>query len=117
MQTQLSTQTTPRKRKNAVPIYDQHIVVSPGVRGGKPRITGRRITVADVVDLHLKRRQSVDEIVHEFNLTYAQVYAALTYYYDHLTEIEEREVEESTAVEAIKQSYPSKLQAKLNSRD
>ena len=116
MQTQLSTPTPPRKRRNVVPTYDQHIVISPSVRGGKPRVVGRRITVADIADWHLKRRQSVDEIVLEFNLTHAQVYAALTYYYDHRTEIEEREAEESAAVEAIKQNYPSKLQAKLNSR-
>lgn len=117
MQTQVLTQTRPRKRKNAVSIYDQHIVVSPGVRGGKPRIAGRRITVADVADWHLKRHQSVDEIVGEFSLTHAQVYAALTYYYDHRVEIEEREAEENATVEVIKQRYPSKLQAKLNSRD
>lgn len=116
MQTQLLTQTPARKRRNAVSIYDQHIVVSPGVRGGKPRIAGRRITVADVADWHLKRRQSVDEIVSEFSLTHAQIYAALTYYYDHRVEIDEREAEESIAVEAIKQIYPSKLQAKLNNR-
>jgi uncharacterized protein (DUF433 family) len=29
-----------------------HIEVTPGVRGGKPRIAGTRITVADVVLLH-----------------------------------------------------------------
>jgi uncharacterized protein (DUF433 family) len=27
----------------------QHIEISPGIRGGKPRLAGTRITVADII--------------------------------------------------------------------
>ena len=58
---------------------DQHIEISPEVRGGKPRITGRRITVADIVIWHEWLGRSADEIATEHDLTLADVYAALTF--------------------------------------
>ncbi|MCJ7619243.1 MAG: DUF433 domain-containing protein, partial [Anaerolineae bacterium] len=37
----------------------QHIEITPGVRGGRPRIAGRRITVSDIAIMHLKMGRSV----------------------------------------------------------
>jgi uncharacterized protein (DUF433 family) len=37
----------------------QHIMQTPGLRGGKPHIAGRRITVSDVAFFHLKWGMSV----------------------------------------------------------
>jgi uncharacterized protein (DUF433 family) len=54
----------------------QHIEITPGVRGGKPRIVGRRISVSDIVIMHLKLGQSVDEIATEYDLRLADVYSA-----------------------------------------
>ena len=60
-----------------------HIESSPDVCGGKPRITGSRVRVQDVV-AWTEAGQSPDEIVGSFpNLTLADVYAALAYYHDH----------------------------------
>jgi len=95
-------------------VLGQHIVKTPGVMGGKPRIDGHRIRVSDIVVWHEKRGWSPDEIVDQFpGLTLADVYAALTYYFDHRAEIEDEFAREAKQVEKFKGRYPSKLQRKL----
>jgi hypothetical protein len=59
---------------------------------------------------------SVDEIVKDYDLSHAQVHAALAYYYDHRAEIDAREATDLAEVERLRQRYPSKLQAKLADR-
>jgi len=64
------------------------IVSTPGVRGGKARVEGTRICVLDVVYFH-KASKTPEEICGAYpELTLAQVYSALSYYYDHTDEIE-----------------------------
>jgi uncharacterized protein (DUF433 family) len=71
------------------------IVRTPGVRGGKPRIAGHRITVADVAIWHERMGMSPDEIVSEYpTITLSDVYAALAYYFDHREEVD-REIREA----------------------
>lgn len=66
----------------------QHIELTPGVCGGKPRIAGHRIRVQDIV-LWTEQGQSADEIASSFPpLTLADVYAALAYYHDNRAEID-----------------------------
>jgi uncharacterized protein (DUF433 family) len=115
MQTQTSAPAGAHRteKRSIVPAYDQHITITPGVRGGKPRLAGRRITVADVATWYLLQNRSVDEIVNDFGLSHAQVHAALAYYYDHRTEIDAREAEDEAQAEALRSHYPSKLQTKL----
>jgi uncharacterized protein (DUF433 family) len=118
MQAQVSTQPRPQRRtsRKAIPVYDAHITSTPGTRGGKPRIVGRRITVSDVATWFLQMGQTIDEIVQDYDLSHAQVHAALAYYYDHRAEIDAREATDLAKAEALRQQYPSKLQAKLTSR-
>ncbi|MCB0174008.1 MAG: DUF433 domain-containing protein, partial [Anaerolineae bacterium] len=52
-------------------VLTQHIEMTPGIRGGKPRLAGTRITVADIAVMHLKLGQSIDEIAAEYNLPLA----------------------------------------------
>lgn len=93
---------------------DEHIEITPGVAGGKPRIAGHRITVEDIVIWHERLGRNADEIASEYDLTLADVYAALAYYFDHRPEID-RSIEESRAfVEALRQGNPSKLEQKLH---
>ena len=94
---------------------DAHIEQTPGVRGGRPRIAGRRITVDDVVIMHRRLGQTVDEIVAKYDLSFADVHAALAYYYDHQAEIDRRIAEDDAFVEAFKRDNPSKLQERLRS--
>jgi excisionase family DNA binding protein len=56
--------------------------------GYRPRIDGTRITVQQVVEYHKSYRWDEAQIAEAFRLTLAQVYAALTYYYDHQSEID-----------------------------
>jgi len=92
---------------------DHHIESTPGVAGGKPRIAGHRITVRDVVIWHERLGRSREEIAAEYDLSLADIHAALTYYFDHREEID-RDIEASHAfVEALRRSTPSKVVQKL----
>ena len=66
------------------------IAINPKVRRGRPHIVGTTVTVQDVAIAHLYHRQSADGIADWYALTLPQVYAALSYYYDHKTEIDEQ---------------------------
>ena len=58
--------------------------------GGSPVISGTKFPVRSVVNYVLKQGLTPEELVREFNhLTLAQVYDALSYYYDHKDEIEQ----------------------------
>ncbi len=98
----------------AAKTLDQHIAITPGIAGGKPRIAGHRITVQNIVIWHERMDKSVDEIATDYDLALADIYAALAYYFDHRAEID-RDIDESGAfVEALRQRTPSKLTQKLH---
>ena len=48
-------------------VLDQHIEANPDIRGGKPCIVGTRITVSDVVLMHLRLGQSLEQIAGHYN--------------------------------------------------
>jgi uncharacterized protein (DUF433 family) len=73
------------------PTISEHIEITPGICGGKPRIAGHRIRVQDVVVWHESMGMSPDDIVAQYpQLTLADVHAALAYYFDHVEEIREQ---------------------------
>ncbi|HVX60539.1 MAG TPA: DUF433 domain-containing protein [Pirellulales bacterium] len=87
-----------------------HIEVTPGVCGGKPRIAGTRIRVEDIVVWHEFQGKSPNEIVADFpQLSLADVYAALTYYFDHRDEFQRQMHEAREYAAKMKASIPSKL--------
>jgi uncharacterized protein (DUF433 family) len=92
-----------------------HVVVTPGVAGGKPRIAGHRITVQDIAVWHERLGLSADEIASEYALSLADVYAALAYYFDHREEIDQaiRADEEFTA--SLRQRSTSRLRTNPDS--
>jgi uncharacterized protein (DUF433 family) len=92
----------------------EHIVATPGVCGGKPRITGHRIRVQDIVLWHESLGQAPEEIVGRFpQLTLADVHAALAYYFDHREQIQADIDADRTFAEQMKSATPSKLATKL----
>ena len=95
-------------------VLTHHIEVSPGVAGGKPHVSGHRITVQDVVVWHERLGLSADEIATEYGLTLSEVYAALAYYYDQRAEIDESLRADATFLADLRARTPSKLRAKLS---
>jgi|SRR4028118_272824 len=95
-------------------VIAEHIEITPGICGGKPRITGHRIRVQDVVIWHEQMGMSPDEIVDRYpTITLADVYAALAYYHDHLEEIRQQIRESEAFVRELQAKTPSKVQQKL----
>ena len=92
---------------------DQHIEVDPGIRGGKPCIADTRIAVSDVVLMHLRLGQSLEQIAGHYGVSLAALHAAMTYYYDHQAEIDRSMQEEDSTFRALREATPSLLQAKL----
>lgn len=90
-----------------------HIEATPGVAGGKPRITGRRITVQDIVTWHERLGLSADEIATEHDLSLSDVYAALAYYYDHREAIDQTVRDDDEFVAELRKRIPSKRKGKL----
>jgi uncharacterized protein (DUF433 family) len=95
---------------------DGHIEITPGIAGGKPRIAGHRITVQNIVIWHERMGKSADEIAAEYDLTLADVYAALAYYFDHRDEIDRSIAEGEAFAESLRQQTPSKVRQKLRER-
>ena len=63
-----------------------HIHRTPGVCGGEPVIDGLRVAVRHVVTLH-QRGEPIVDIAETLGITEAQVFHALSYFFDHRDEI------------------------------
>jgi uncharacterized protein (DUF433 family) len=92
---------------------DRYIETTPDIRGGRPRIADTRITVADIVIMYLRLGQSLEEIAGKYDLPLAAVYAAMAYYYDHQTELDQSIAADQDFAEAFRNNNPSPLRAKL----
>ncbi len=65
------------------------ITTSPEVRGGRPCIAGTGLRVIDIVIATIFHHRTPGEIASDYEITLAQVHAALAYYYEHKTELDE----------------------------
>jgi uncharacterized protein (DUF433 family) len=83
---------------SAIKTEHPHIVRQDGVCGGEPIIDGLRVAVRHVATLHVQG-EPVAEIAESLNITEAQVYHALSYFFDHQDEISKLMAEEETAHE------------------
>jgi uncharacterized protein (DUF433 family) len=70
----------------AVKTEHPHIVRLADVCGGEPVIDGLRVTVRHVITLH-RRGETTLEIAEALGITEAQVFHALSYFFDHRDEI------------------------------
>jgi uncharacterized protein (DUF433 family) len=99
-------------------VISQHIEITPGVCGGKPRIAGHRIRVEDVVIWHERMGLSPDEIMSQYpTITLADVYAALAYYHDHFDEIRQQMREDEAFARDMQSKTSSLVQQKLTQQD
>ncbi|PPJ62274.1 DUF433 domain-containing protein [Cuspidothrix issatschenkoi] len=89
-------------------VSKEHIVITPRVCGGKPRIAGHRIKVQDIVIWHERMGMSPDEIVYQYpSISLADVYAALAYYHDHREEIRQHIEEGEAFAKQLQGNKPS----------
>jgi uncharacterized protein (DUF433 family) len=91
---------------------DQRIVWTPGVCGGKPRISGHRITVQNITIWHDRLGWSADKIASEYDLDLADIYAALSYYFAHRERIDQSIEEDETFAGELRHQTPSLLATK-----
>lgn len=82
--------------KSAEKMDHPYIVSHKDYCGGSPVIKGTKFPVRSIVNYVLRQGLSPEEIVREFShLKLAQVYDALSYYYDHKEAID-REIQENS---------------------
>ena len=85
-----------------------HIIRTPGIVGGEPRIDGHRVRVRDIVAARDSGGLTPEEIAANVypGLTLAQVYSALAYYEDHRDEIDQVMRNEAQFVEQFLNDHP-----------
>lgn len=69
------------------------IIRDDDVRSGDPRIEGTRITVLDVKRRVIDNDEDAHIVAGEYDVSMADVFHALAYYYDHRDELAKRERE------------------------
>ena len=79
-----------------------HIIRVQGLHSGRPIVREKSVTVQTIVAL-FRQNLSPEQIVEDYDgvLTLAEVYDALSYYYDHPGEIEQYLAESRAALEKI----------------
>lgn len=85
------------------------IASDPNVRNGRPIIRGRTLRVQDVVAAHLIRHESLEDVAHAYDLSMAELHAALAYYYTHQDEISDHLAEDAARYAAHQKHWQSKL--------
>ncbi len=69
-------------------MVDSHVTKQPGVRGGRACIDDTRIAVVDIAAI-LRQGTPPEQIILSYpSLNLAQVYAAISYYYENRNEVE-----------------------------
>jgi len=98
-------------------LIKEHIEITTGICGGKPRIAGHRIKVQDIVICYERLSMSPMEIVSHYpSIGLADVHAALAYYYDHRVEINRQIEEGEWLADEMRANTPSLLQQRLKER-
>ena len=102
--------------ETVLPVISEYIAVKPGFCGGKPHILGHRIKVQHVAVWRERMGRTPEEIVVTHpGLSLSAVFAALSYYHSHRSEIDaDIEADERFVAEMKAKTGPSKLQANLS---
>lgn len=95
-------------------VVGERITRTPDVCGGKACIAGHRVRVLDIVVMHEHQGLAADAIVSRLpSITLADVHAALTYYFDHIDEIQEELRTARARAEEFRGRNASVLHAKI----
>ncbi|MEX0866231.1 MAG: DUF433 domain-containing protein [Pirellulales bacterium] len=91
-----------------IQIAHPHVERRTGVQGGRFVIKGTRFPISSVVQNH-RRGLTVEDMLREFpHLSPAQLYDALSFYYDH-REMIDQEITEMADVAQASATYPPTL--------
>jgi uncharacterized protein (DUF433 family) len=84
-----------------------HVVRTPGIMAGEPRLDGTRIRVRDVVAARDIGGLTPEEIASAAypDLTLAQVYAALAFYEDHKADVDQAALMEADFIQRFIQEH------------
>lgn len=74
------------------------------VLGGEPRIDDTRIGVRHVAARVIDSGQSAAHVADQLDVSLADVYESLSYYYAHIDEMRELEAENAAAFERVRES-------------
>jgi uncharacterized protein (DUF433 family) len=74
------------------------------VLGGEPRIDGTRIGVRHIAARVIDSGQSPAHVADQLDVSLADVYESLSYYYGHIDEMRELEQENEAAFERVRDS-------------
>jgi uncharacterized protein (DUF433 family) len=74
------------------------------VLGGEPRINGTRIGVRHVATRVIDSGGSPAHVADQFDVSLADVYEALSYYYAHIDEMRALEADNEAAFETVRES-------------
>lgn len=61
---------------------------NPNIRNGRPTLKGRTLTVEDIAIVMIYHQQDADGIAQWFDISLAEVHAALAYYYQNQAELD-----------------------------
>ena len=91
-----------RTRLPRIATEHPHIIRVQNLHQGRPIVRGKSVTVQTIVAL-FRQSLSPEQIVEDYDgvLTLAEVYDAISYYYDHPGEIEQYLSESRAALEKI----------------
>jgi len=73
------------------------IVRDEAIRSGDPRIDGTRVTVLDLKRRVIDNEEDPHVVAGEYEISPADLFRALTYYYEHRPELQQRERERDAA--------------------
>ena len=99
----------------AVPTDIKYIVIDPEILGGRPTIAGHRIGVIHVATW-IQQGMRPFEIAEAYHLSLAEVYAALTYYYDHQEELDRQAAEDDARLADYAENDHSPLAEELREK-
>lgn len=80
------------------------ITRNDGILGGEPRIAGTRIGVRHVAARVIDGGRSPAYVADQLDVSMAEVYEALSYYYEHVDEMRRLERENEEASERVRGS-------------
>ena len=95
-------------------IKHPYVTSAPEVKGGSPVIVGTRTKVIDIAIRYEFGGMTPDQIIEQFpHLTLAQIHDALSYYYEHKSELDGAYRKEHILINELGKHHPSRLRAKL----